>query len=96
MIYRFNVNVKEIVALGNDKSIVDLFDMINKENILFVEECFLNESHVYDRYDFCFVAKYSTDKYKRNSFILKYGTFRSKNKRMIIETKDVIIKCELI
>lgn len=96
MINKFNIKIKEIIPLSNKDGIIGLKDMINKDMILFVEEYYLNEKYIYDRYELYFVCRYNNHSYKRNCFVIDYCTFRSKNKKIIVEAKDMIIKCKLV
>ena len=96
MINKFNIRIKEIIPLSNKDDIIDLNDMMGKNIALFVEEYYINEKSIHDRYKLNFICEYDNHNYKRNCFVIDYCTFRSKDKRMIVEGKDMIIKCELI
>lgn len=96
MINKFNIKIKEIIPLSNKDGIIGLKDMINKDMILFVEEYYLNEKYIYDRYKLNFICEYDNHSYKRNCFVIDYCAFRSKNKKIIVEAKDMIIKCKLV
>lgn len=96
MINKFNIRIKEIIPLSDKDGIIDLNDMIDKNMVLFVEEYYLNEKYIYDRYELYFVCRYNNHSYKKDCFVISCGTFRSKNKKIIVEAKDMIIKCELI
>lgn len=96
MINKFNIKIKEIIPLSNKDDIIDLNAMMDKNMTLFIEEYYLNEKCVHDRYKLNFICEYDNHSYKRNCFVIDYCTFRSKNKKIIVEAKDMIIRCELI
>ena len=96
MINKFNIKIKEIIPLLNKDDIIDLNAMMDKNMTLFIEEYYLNEKCIHDRYKLNFICEYDNHSYKKDCFVISCGTFRSKDKRMIVEGKDMIIKCELI